>query len=87
VNFGGKGGNRTLDPGIMSAGPWPPRRIGGARREEGRKAGHPFSQPDLIIAATGQHHGLTIVSRDTKEYDVARIDVFNPWTNSLPGMI
>jgi predicted nucleic acid-binding protein len=55
--------------------------------EEGRKAGHTFSQPDLIIAATAQHHGLTIVSRDTKEYDVARIDVFNPWTNSLPGSI
>jgi toxin FitB len=55
--------------------------------EEGRKAGHTFSQPDLIIAATAQHHGLTIVSRDTKEYDVARIDVFSPWTNSLPGPI
>jgi predicted nucleic acid-binding protein len=55
--------------------------------EEGRKAGHTFSQPDLIIAATAQHHGLTIVSRDTKEYEVARIDVFNPWTNSLPGLI
>ena len=26
--------------------------------EEGRKVGHTFSQPDLIIAATGQHHGL-----------------------------
>jgi len=54
--------------------------------EAGRKAGHTFSQPDLIIAATAQHHGLTIVSRDTKEYDVARIHVFNPWTNSLPGL-
>lgn len=27
--------------------------------EEGRKSGHTFLQPDLIIAATGQHHGLT----------------------------
>jgi toxin FitB len=54
--------------------------------EEGRKSGHTFSQPDLIIAATAQHHGFTIVSRDTKEYDVARIDVFNPWTTSLPGL-
>ena len=32
--------------------------------EEGRKAGHTFSQPDLIIAATALHHGLTVVSRD-----------------------
>ena len=47
--------------------------------EDGRKAGRTFSQPDLIIAATAQHHGLTVVSRDTKEYVAARVDVFSPW--------
>ncbi len=52
--------------------------------EEGRKSGHTFSQPDLIIAATGQHHGLTVVSRDTGEYVKARVPVFNPWIDSLP---
>ena len=52
--------------------------------EEGRKVGHTFSQPDLIIAATGQHHGLTVVSRDTSEYTKARVNVFNPWVESLP---
>lgn len=50
--------------------------------EEGRKSGHTFSQPDLIIAATAQHHGLTVASRDTKEYAIARVEVFNPWTNA-----
>ena len=34
--------------------------------EEGRKAGHTFSQPDLIIAATALHHGLTVVWRDVR---------------------
>ena len=52
--------------------------------EEGRKVGHTFSQPDLIIAATGQHHGLTIVSRDTADYVKAQVTVFNPWTDKLP---
>jgi toxin FitB len=52
--------------------------------EEGRKVGHTFSQPDLIIAATAQHHGLTIVSRDTSDYEKARVAVFNPWIESLP---
>jgi toxin FitB len=52
--------------------------------EEGRKAGHTFSQPDLIIAATGQHHGLTIVSRDTSDYLKARSTVLNPWLDPLP---
>jgi predicted nucleic acid-binding protein len=47
--------------------------------ETGRKKGHTFSQPDLIIAATGLHHGLTIVSRDTSEYDMANAPCLNPW--------
>lgn len=51
--------------------------------EEGRKSGHTFSQPDLLIAATGQHHGLTVVSRDTSEYVKARVPVFNPWIDDL----
>jgi predicted nucleic acid-binding protein len=48
--------------------------------EEGRKTGHTFAQPDLIIAATALHHGLTIVSRDTSEYEKANVPVLNPWT-------
>ena len=47
--------------------------------EEGRKAGHTFSQPDLFIAATALHHGMTVVSRDTREYERAWVPVFNPW--------
>jgi predicted nucleic acid-binding protein len=52
--------------------------------EEGRKAGHTYSQPDLIIAATGLHHGLTIVSRDIVDYEKTRVPLFNPWMDSLP---
>ena len=47
--------------------------------EVGRKSGHTFSQPDLIIAATALHHGLTIVSRDTSEYERANVPVLDPW--------
>jgi predicted nucleic acid-binding protein len=47
--------------------------------EEGRKSGHTFSQPDLIIAATALEHGLTVVSRDTADYEKARVPVLNPW--------
>jgi toxin FitB len=48
--------------------------------EEGRKSGHTFSQPDLIIAATALINDLTVVSRDTADYDKARVPVINPWT-------
>ncbi len=47
--------------------------------EEGRKIGHIFSQPDLIIAATAIEHGLTIVTRDRRVFDKARVPVLNPW--------
>jgi toxin FitB len=47
--------------------------------EDGRKAGHTYSQPDLIIAATALHHGLTVVTRDAGDFDKARVPVLNPW--------
>lgn len=47
--------------------------------EEGRKRRHTFSQPDLIIAATAVHHGLTVVSRDASDYEKARVPLVNPW--------
>jgi toxin FitB len=52
--------------------------------EDGRKAGHTFSQPDLIIAATALQHGLTVVSRDVSDYQKAQTPVFNPWVDPLP---
>jgi len=53
--------------------------------EDGRKAGHTFSQPDLIIAATALHHGLTVVSRDVSDYRKARVAVLNPWSDQSAG--
>jgi predicted nucleic acid-binding protein len=47
--------------------------------DDGRKVGHTFSQPDLIIAATALQHGLTVVTRDTSDYKLARVPLLNPW--------
>ncbi|MCG6205118.1 type II toxin-antitoxin system VapC family toxin [Rhodopseudomonas sp. HC1] len=47
--------------------------------EQGRKARHTFSQPDLLIAATALHHGLTVVTRDTREFKRAGAAVSDPW--------
>jgi toxin FitB len=44
-----------------------------------------FSQPDLIIAATALHHGLTVVSRDVGDYRRARAAVLNPWRDEAVG--
>ena len=48
--------------------------------EEGRKVGHPFAQPDLLIGATALQHGLTVVSRNTDDFERANVPVLNPWT-------
>jgi len=50
--------------------------------EDGRKARHTFSQPDLIIAATALHHGLTVVTRDVSDFQKARAPVLNPWLDA-----
>lgn len=47
--------------------------------EGGRRAGHTFSQPDLIIAASAAHYGLTVVTRDVSDFDRAKVPVLNPW--------
>jgi len=53
--------------------------------EDGRKARHTFSQPDLIIAATALDHGLTVVSRDVGDYRKAGVPVLNPWLDAPSG--
>lgn len=47
--------------------------------EEGRKAGHTYSQPDLMIAATALHHGFSVVTRDRSDFEKAGVTVLNPW--------
>lgn len=50
--------------------------------EEGRRNGHTYSQPDLIIAATALQYGLVVVSRDTVDFERTGVSVFNPWTDA-----
>ncbi len=50
--------------------------------EDGRKTGHTFSQPDLLIAATAIHYGLTVVTRDRNDFDKTGVSVINPWDAS-----
>ncbi len=47
--------------------------------EEGRKTGHTFPQPDLFFSVIALLNGLTVVSRDTSEYEKDRVPIHNPW--------
>jgi len=47
--------------------------------EDGRRRGHTFSHPDVLIAATAEHFGLTVISRDTSDFVAAGVPCINPW--------
>jgi hypothetical protein len=49
--------------------------------EAGRKSGHTFAHPDVLIAATAAFHGLTVVSRDESEFIAAGVATLNPWVS------
>lgn len=51
--------------------------------EAGRKKGHTFSEPDLLIAALAAMAGVIVVSRDTSEFVAAGVPAFDPWTWTL----
>lgn len=50
--------------------------------EDGRKQGHTFSQPDLILAATALHHHLTLVTRNVADYARTSVLLRNPWSDT-----
>lgn len=37
---------------------------------------------DALIAATAQHHGYAVVTRNTRDFDDLPVRVINPWTFS-----
>ena len=51
--------------------------------EDGRKTGHTFSVPDLLISALAALAELIVVSRDTSEFIAAGVPVFDPWNWKL----
>ena len=46
---------------------------------ERRTFGKPLPAVDSLLAATALVHGLRLVTRNTKDFDVAGLEVVNPW--------
>lgn len=55
------------------------RRAGTMRANLGKK-GFVCSQPDMMIAATEQKHDLTLVTRNTRDFQYCGIALLNPFT-------
>jgi predicted nucleic acid-binding protein len=47
--------------------------------DEGRRKHHTYSQPDLIIAAQALELGLTLVTRNTPDFERTGVPILNPW--------
>ena len=61
-------GDRVLDVDVPTARRW------------GRLSGDLGNETaDLIIAATALEHGLTVVTRNTRRFEPAGVEVFNPF--------
>ena len=51
----------------------------GTIRGQLRARGATRTQADMLIAATAELHGLTLVTRNVRDFDGCAIDLFNPF--------
>lgn len=65
--------NRVLEPDEAVLVTW--RRMAKLGRERNRT----FPEPDLLVAATAETHGLTVVTRNVKDFAAMPVPVLNPW--------
>jgi predicted nucleic acid-binding protein len=63
----------------------PTARIAGAIADQARGQGHAPGFADLIIAATAQRHGLTLLSRDLKHFEPLGLAVLDPFAALPPA--
>lgn len=54
-------------------------RRSGELRAALQSHGHTRTQADMLIAATAQVHGLTVVTRNTRDFDGCAVAVLNPF--------
>jgi hypothetical protein len=47
--------------------------------EQGRRVGHTYSQPDLLIAATALQYELTVATRDLSGFSRTGVKLVDPW--------
>jgi predicted nucleic acid-binding protein len=69
-------GQRILDVDSPTALAW------GRMMAEARQAGRGLSVMDGWIAASAQRHALTVVTRNTRDFQQLGLTLFDPWTGT-----
>jgi toxin FitB len=72
-------GDRVLAFDVATA------RIAGSISDRARGAGQTPGFADIIIAATAQHHGLTMLSRNLRHFETFGVAVIDPFTRLPPA--
>jgi len=72
-------GDRVLAFDVATA------RIAGAISDRARGADQTPGFADIIIAATAQHHGLTMLSRNLRHFETFGVAVIDPFTRLPPA--
>lgn len=65
--------NRIIDIDLQVVFTW--GKIQGGKR----KKGHNTPIIDGLIAATAVHHGLIVVTENSKDFEKSGAEIFNPW--------
>lgn len=60
-------------------------RIAGAMSDRARGQGQAPGFADIIIAATAQHHGLTILSRNLRHFEPLGVAILDPFATLPPA--
>ena len=60
-------------------------RIAGALSDRARGFGHSPGLADVIIAATAQHQGLIILSRNLRHFEPLGVEVVDPFVRLPPA--
>lgn len=55
-----------------------------ARRCAALNVPNPCSFRDALIAATALVHGMTVVTRNVRDFERTGVEIFNPWTFRQP---